>query len=504
LIEGRELRFHATLRWAHEAIPWALRWVWSDSVQEGNGDLDLNWDIYGEATELMKLAFDYQQLYRCFVLYSRGFFRLAVQEKENRIQFSFRSESEEQRDALSQVYLVSLDTSPIPTTVRDFLATKMPIITTILPYYIDKTGEFSIACETPPDMLELFKEWAACTVSDMRFDMPRDWRFGTYTLEEFRLFWTSLVSIALAHITAHTLADEAVRTKGGAIASAVMELNDEALIRASALFPIPTEAAQSIVTALTYQPSKKYWDPFWQPIIKTLEGRLLISPHLIIGSSPERNLITLLNRSASGRRLYNMVSAEKELEQLTELDSLFTGNRYTCRRRVPIQRADGTTLTDIDLVLYDQVDRVTLLIHAKWLIRPDFVTEVLARDEEMRSALDKAAAAAKRVLEMGAKWLSGALCLQLAGGSFAVRSLIVNRDSIPSGWVYDDKIPVVNMQFLREFVQSPNFNGVTSLCAGCDEFYSHIEKLHPVTLARRDIKFGDFVFEVPTLELAKN
>jgi hypothetical protein len=49
LLEGRQVQFHVTLRWAHEAIPWVLRWVWSDCPQGGKASLKLDWDIYGES-----------------------------------------------------------------------------------------------------------------------------------------------------------------------------------------------------------------------------------------------------------------------------------------------------------------------------------------------------------------------------------------------------------------------------------------------------------------------
>ena len=135
----------------------------------------------------------------------------------------------------------------------------------------------------------------------------------------------------------------------------------------------------------------------------------LIAPHLIITSSPERKLITLLNRSASGREFYNRVSSQKEVEQLNGLCKLFPSSRYIARKRVPVTRSDGSTLTDIDLLLYDERRGVLLLVHAKWLIRPDTVQEMLAKDDEVRSALKIAANAAMRINELGYEWISGCL-----------------------------------------------------------------------------------------------
>jgi len=103
-LKGEPIQFHTRLRWAHEAIPWALRWVWSDCPLEGSRSLDLNWDAYSEAVELMQLGFKYYQLCRCFILFSRGFIRVDTAKEQKRIRFSFRSQEEQERDAASLIY----------------------------------------------------------------------------------------------------------------------------------------------------------------------------------------------------------------------------------------------------------------------------------------------------------------------------------------------------------------------------------------------------------------
>ncbi len=502
LLKGQQVQFHVTLRWAHEAIPWALRWVWNDCPQAGNASLDLDWDAYGEAVELMQLGFKYYQLCRCFILYSRGFFGAETAKEQRRIRFFFRSNAEQQRDAASMVDEIVRDNPPVALAIVNFLATSMPVIKTILPHYIDKTGEFSIRCETPRDMLRYFKQWTILQVEDMRFDMPGVWQFGNYSLDQFRYFWMSMLTISLAHIIAHNLADDVVGTKGDAVGSVVMQTSQDLLMRAGSLFPIPQEAWRAIFDVLVYHPTRKYWDPFWQPIIRTSDGTLLISPHMIIASSPQRNLITLLNRTSEGRKFYDRVSSQKEEEQLSLLAKLFDASRFITRKRVPVSRTDGTTLTDIDLALYDKGDDVLLLMHAKWLIRPDMVQEVLARDKEVQAALHTAASAFTRISELGVGWISNVLGTDLKS-SPKLYSVVVNQDFVPGGWVYNDQIPVVNTDFVTEFVHSPQFKGVASLYAACAGFNEYLEEKHPVKLAHDEVQFGDYVFEIPTIELVK-
>ena len=300
----------------------------------------------------MDLGFKYYQLCRCFVLYSRGFFGAETVKEQKRVRFFFRSSAEQRRDAASAMYSILQDYPPLPAAVTKLAAETMPVISTILPHYIDKTGDFSIKCETPPDMMEYFKRWASVFVQEMKFEMPSTWQFGDYNLDQFKCFWKCLLALAVAHIQTHEFADDAVGTKGGAIGSLVMQMSEDLLTKAGALFPIPAKAWRSIFKALIYEPTRDYWDPFWQPIVRISDGTLFISPHLIITSSPERNLVTLLTRSSAGRASYDRVSSQKEEEQLRTLERLFRSSRYIARTRVPVPRDDGTTLTDIDLFLY--------------------------------------------------------------------------------------------------------------------------------------------------------
>ena len=500
-LKAQPVQSFTRLRWAHEAIPWALRWVWRDCPQSGNPSLDLDWDAYGEAMGLMNLGFKYNHLYRCFTLYSRGFFGAETVKEQKRVRFFFRSDVEQRRDAVSLIYSILQDDPPLPSALVKFLAASMPVINTILPSYIEKTSESSIRCDTPPYMIEYFKEWARLQVNDMRFELPGKWQFGGYSLNQFRSFWMSLVAITLAHITSHNLADTTVGTRGGAIGSLVMQISEDSLMKAGGIFPIPPEAWSSIFKTLIYQPSRNFWDPFWQPIIKASDETYLIAPHLVITSSPERNLITLLNRSAAGREFYNRVSSQKEDEQLSGLCKLFPSSRYTTRNRVPITRSDGSTLTDIDLMLYDEPRAVLLLVHAKWLIRPDTVQEVLAKDDEVRSALRIADNAAARISDLGHEWISRVLGVELTALP-KLHSIVVNRDFVPSGWVYNAEIPVVNTDFVTKFVGSSQFTGLDSLYAACAGFNEYLEKKHPVKVDRDEIRFGDYLFEFPTVEQA--
>jgi len=110
---NKAVQFHTRLRWAQEAIPWALRWVWRDCPLSDVATLDLAWAFYREAHEIMDLGFRYYQLCRCFVLYSRGFFCADTVKEEKRVRFFFRSDAEQRRDAASAIYSILQDDPPL-------------------------------------------------------------------------------------------------------------------------------------------------------------------------------------------------------------------------------------------------------------------------------------------------------------------------------------------------------------------------------------------------------
>jgi hypothetical protein len=73
----------------------------------------------------------------------------------------------------------------------------------------------------------------------------------------------------------------------------------------------------------------------------------------------------------------------------------------------------------------------------------------------------------------------------------------------PNRWVYDEQIPVVNTDFVTKFIDSTQFTGLASLYTACAGFNEGLEKKHPVKLAENEIQFGEYVFDLPTIEFAK-
>jgi hypothetical protein len=336
LSRGDRLQYYLAMRHAHESLPWAARWVWRDCPRVGVPSLALDWDAYGEAFKLMQLAHDYDQLVRCFTLYSRKIFSFELHRSSHLVKFAFTSKDVELKDGARALYSIKQESPPIAEKLLEFLDDNRAVIRTILPHYIDKIGEFSVKYKVAKDLHDIFKKWAVLNAGQMRFVLPDGWKVGAFSLGQFRSFWTSLLYTAILHTMAHAFADKSVGTSGGAIETAVMVLTVAELDTLGGIFALDSETFATIRDLLTYEPSRNYWDPFWQPLFRIADGRFLLCPSLILGSSAQRNLVNLMTKTEVRRKLYDAISVQKEEEQLNEMERVLSFGNHTIKRQVPL------------------------------------------------------------------------------------------------------------------------------------------------------------------------
>lgn len=149
--------------------------------------------------------------------------------------------------------------------------------------------------------------------------------------------------------------------------------------------------------------------------------------------------------------------------------------------------------------MFDHAERTCLLIQAKWLIRPDYIREVLSRDDELVKGIQVAKRCAVRVGELGLPWLFQLFGLPAADGALEVRTLVANRDFLPGGWVHDEQVPVVDADFLSKFVRSDEFTGLLALHTAAGNFDRTLEHRYRVTFGSDEIKVGFHTVRLPTI-----
>jgi hypothetical protein len=505
LFERGPVEFFSELQNTQDSLVWGTRWIWNECSQQEITHLPVDWQVYEEAADLYLHSADYYHLYRCFVLTRAKHFDVSVDEAEKKVKFFFPSDAEMERDAARQLRETTLDATITASAVlSSFLSEWIPLLRELFPLWVEKVDEHSVRYSLPIPFPWVFARWAGLQTRQMRFELPRTWQFGDYNLEQFRSFWKSLLSASIPHVFAHSVGDQAAGTTGLMTGSAVMLLSSDEPEAMCNRFPLPIDVRRSIIRELTYDPppfaSAGYWDPIWQPIFPMRENAFLISPSLILGSSAERNLVTLLNKKPATRELYHRLSLEKETEQLSEIETLFPAHRFLWRRCVQVKRQDGSKLSDADLLVFDRSEVSLMIIQAKWLIRPDYVTEVRSRDEEIENALKTMANVLARVRELGAPWISQVLGEDCHIGPSEIRGLLINRDFLPSGWVIEKEIPAVDAEFLRTFIRCNKFTGLRSLHQAASQLDKVLVSEFPFNKTSEQIRVGEYSFEWPAME----
>jgi len=501
IFAGDGLEFYYVMRWAQEAIPWALAWAWTECPLTGDPSPRLNWETYGEATALFNHAFDYYQLFRCYTLYSRGRFSAELDASGRRVRFEYATPGDVPLDTARQSYQDHLRANRRTSSkLLYFIEKNAPVINTILPHYLDKIGDAEIRYDSPAEITEIFQKWARLQTEDMFSELPSSWNFGKYTLGQFRTFWTDLLAVSLLHSFAHMHADAAVGTRGEAVGSVLIHLQRAELGCVGAMSSVRGEASAEIVEDLTYSPQAAYWDPIWQPFVPLADGSRIISPSLVMTSAGERNLLVLLNRIRGKRDLYSLLSVEKEEGQLKLLEALLGREDILVRKRVLVRRPNGTQLSDIDLLVFDLKEGIALLVLAKWLLGPDHVTEVLSKDDEIGRSFSIARQLCARVKELGRPWLSQILRRALRDGPNRVEALIVSQDFLPGGWISDRDVPVVDAEFVRSYAGRSNPLRLSDFYTTASKFDERLMKDYRSEQSHTAVKVGQYTFEIPTFK----
>jgi hypothetical protein len=123
---------------------------------------------------------------------------------------------------------------------------------------------------------------------------------------------------------------------------------------------------------------------------------------------------------------------------------------------------------------------------------------------ESGNAITIAKMSSDRIDELGAEWLHEVLDVEITSEHIECGSLIVNRDFIPSGWVYDARIPVVDMEYLQNARNATFRQGLKMLHNRCNRIQIWLEERYPTKLGGDEMRFGAYTFDLPVFDLARS
>jgi hypothetical protein len=277
------------------------------------------------------------------------------------------------------------------------------------------------------------------------YSLPPSWSFGDFTLAQFHAINDVLRGLIYAWRMASQMAASMDSSYKAFLPLAIRRKEVLAAIRD--LTALPKATVSSVLRLLEYGSSGiNAPDPALQPLLPFTDTTYLLSTALVVGSSPERNLITLLNMIPATRALYDTLKNEKEA---------LMRERIIGRTRKPLTHWFGRVpgkpqLGDVDLALVDEAHRTLLLLELKWFIDPAEIREVLQRTEDLAKGVRQSKSRLREARENPSTFAF------LFGGDVPLR---VDAAVISANWIgmadaQDPEIAVINEEHFSRKLES--------------------------------------------------
>lgn len=226
-------------------------------------------------------------------------------------------------------------------------------------------------------------------IFNQRFSLPEHWTFLNYSISDFKKVFNATTALAFLQYSARVLAAQAGCPGGGFAASLMITRKYELINRLVRYTGLNREVIKSITYDLTLGSnsiSDRQADPTQQPIIPLTEDEFGIMPQLWINNAAERNFVVLLNKLPTKRHEYLSLVGLKEQIMRDHLKEGMVDKAWrTWFGRVP---ASGG-LPDIDLAVIDDRERMCLLLELKWFIDPAEPRELLEKSEEITKGISQ-------------------------------------------------------------------------------------------------------------------
>jgi hypothetical protein len=446
----------------------ALRWV-RECPTDGRLQSRYNDDRYGHASDLLMLGSRYDTIVTIFTYANRGYCNLTLDGD-----CVVPAPLIDAEDACYYAYnrFLQADSEPWSPPSTDLLRLLDEIAESVI--VLDHGFRVPI---TPRLIAKVTQEQRPAI--DRRFQLPGDWCTTRYSFADFQSVYSAFSAIAAVHLNARLIAvqrgAESLGFDGAVIIYNVNELHS----RIRRYTRLGGDTISAVVEDLTYgSRGVSSPDPALQPLVPVGNDTLLISPSLILCSSPERNHCVLLNSIPAERKVYAALVDRKEAITRKRIVAATAGKGYRSYHGM----AAGH---QIDLALIDDRSEAVLILELKWFIGPDEVGEILARNEELRAGVCQVKT---RLSAFG----DGTVAIQTRLGvasSFKFSGAVVSQNWIGSWAVQDKAVPIVSLcHFEKALVEFDTLTAVSDWLTS--RTYLPVENIH-FSIRRGEVRVGD-------------
>jgi hypothetical protein len=306
---------------------------------------------------------------------------------------------------------------------------------------------------------------------DQRFHLPEDWRTTRYSFRDLKRIYLVLSALASIQFQGRLVAVGQGASRFGFNNSVLRFGCDELQSRVRRYSGLDGATIAAVLGDLSYgSRGVTRPDPALQPLIPVGSDAILISPSLILCSSPERNHCMLLNSIPEEREVYSGLVDRKEALMREEILRVSDSKRY---RPFFGGVAGRKELPNIDLALIDDDRRLVLMLELKWFIGPDEVREVLNRSDDLKKGVSQAKLL-KAAFSDGTDVVQKTLKV---ASDFKCKCALVSHNWIGGHSVQDDEVPIITLRHLQAALKkAESLADVTAWLA--ERRYLPIEGVH--------------------------
>lgn len=330
--------------------------------------------------------------------------------------------------------------------------------------------------------------------------LPGDWQVADeYTLNEARYVLTALQLLAGRF---QKLVSQAVSTQTPNLFPSIFGYAGiiDFLVKAT---DFRREKIESIVTDLSYGAGSIINPTLWlQPLFPLEDERMLLQCGMLMLSSHERNITSLISKLPGRRGNYEQLKNNKEALFTEEISELLGSFGWEFETNISVPGIDGGSGTDIDLLAWNGEDECAVL-ELKWPIPADAIKEIIAADKELEKGckqIRKAIAWFKRDPKAVISATRGKISesnLQSAVG------FVLSRTSFPSHRLHTDDVAIGTWGQVRDYCKQREsilaHELFESIKAGPRPEQTEVDEGAPEF---HEVKVGELTYICPSIEPA--
>jgi hypothetical protein len=462
-----------------DALNQALQWVEESELPAITGRICINIseERYNQCVSLlMDYAYPYSVICSGYISFSRS--RLLANVEGNSVTFNF---SEEHNNSTWSDILREASQSPLSSLLTFINPAKIAKANAMLKNSVRIENEtlcYDLTSETLDSFLEIANgQWNSTKT------LPDSWEFDLFSLDEYRQAWTCIAALCYAHFFSCILIeDPLIRLRNCTIIQPLSNITNYIV----SMSGLPQNKVENIIKYITFEPAKHNVDIMYQPLA-VLNDDVIITPMLLIGSRPERNLLAVVSSRSDSEHSKEVNDLEKLM--VLEIENIIPQTKTL--EAVKHKRLGGR-LPDIDFALLDLSTNTALLCELKWFAAADSSKEIYAREDEVTHGCNQIESIMAYAMGDRSHFIKQVFDFD-NGEDIDLFCCVVAKHNIRTQHKY---VPVIDLDKFKELLSNNPINSVFHVIRNHEY---EVPLPEDASITHQVIYYGDFTFKIPAI-----